>query len=121
MEIASVALLAPFLGERSLLREIEQAGGVGAWQPGGAAGNYARRLWRWLKQKPSWPPVVLGYGERDTYVQAHRLLAQTLPAEHVAVAPGGHAWPTWERLWREKVAEDMLAMLQSADDRAAQG
>jgi hypothetical protein len=27
------------------------------------------------------------------------LLAQSLPADSVAIIDGGHDWPTWTRLW----------------------
>lgn len=112
-ELAGVVLLAPFLGEGSLIREIERAGGLKDWQPGPAAGNYARKLWRWLKQKPASPPAILGYGGSDTYAPAHRLLAQALGPKHVAVAAGAHEWSTWRALWSEPLARGALAMLQS--------
>lgn len=110
-ELVGIVLLAPFLGDRSLLREIEQAGGLRGWRPGPVPGNYARGLWRWLKEKPALPPAILGYGDNDTYAPGHRLLGQVLGPERVAVAVGGHDWPTWRRLWSGHLVKGALAML----------
>jgi hypothetical protein len=34
-------------------------------------------------------------------VPALDLLAESLPAGHVARVPGGHRWKTWQALWEE--------------------
>ncbi len=46
------------------------------------------------------PVLYLAYGERDTFVQAHRLLNAILPAGQVFVDSGQHDWMTWKKLWR---------------------
>lgn len=48
---------------------------------------------------PAGPPVWLGFGREDRFADAHRLLAQALPAERHFDVPGGHDWPPWRALW----------------------
>jgi pimeloyl-ACP methyl ester carboxylesterase len=113
-------LMAPFLGNRSLVAEIADAGGVQAWQPGSIeqkdAGNqlwskdkdYDRRLWSWLKSygegrvaKASGLQIRLGYGTEDRFTASNRLLSTILPDNHVKTVPGGHEWEPWKALWTD--------------------
>jgi hypothetical protein len=60
-------------------------------------------LWHWLKDgsaRKGGRPVYLGYGQKDPYVMGHRLLAQTLPSEHVLTVPGGHDYASFKALWK---------------------
>lgn len=103
--VAGVLLLAPYLGDEALIREIRQAGGPRRWNPGNIhADDYPRRLWAWLKHdyadRSARLPIRLGYGEGDRFADAHRLLEELLPPEAVRAIPGGHDWKTWGRLWR---------------------
>lgn len=103
-DIAGMTLLAPYLGEASLLAEIASAGGLARWQPGArAADDYAGALWCWLQgyTRPdrALPELYLGFGEADKFASANRLLAHNLPPERVFTLPGGHDWRTWQRLW----------------------
>lgn len=103
--VAGLLLLAPYLGDASLIREIRMAGGARHWEPGAIAeDDYPRRLWAWLKREhsgePASIPIYLGYGKSDRFAQAHHLLAELLPKENVCALPGGHDWKTWDRLWR---------------------
>lgn len=98
-----LVLLAPFVGSRRLLAEIERAGGIGQWQPGPVPesvdrGNFQRELWRHLK---SWPDsgrgdsVWLAWGDRDRLRRAVPVLAPLLRGEQMLERPGGHAWSVW--------------------------
>jgi pimeloyl-ACP methyl ester carboxylesterase len=100
-EIDGLCLLAPYLGNRMVIAEIARAGGVAAWEPGTLAeSDEERRIWRFIKQRgPSSPDVYLGYGRDDRFAPAQALLGSALPARNVDVVPGGHEWPTWQRLW----------------------
>ena len=64
-----------------------------------------RTLWAWAharSQRTAAPPeIFLGFCEQDVFVEAHRLLASSLPAARVLTAPGGHRWPTWQALWKQ--------------------
>jgi pimeloyl-ACP methyl ester carboxylesterase len=99
-ELAGLCLLAPYLGNRMLLKEIAAADGLAAWNPAELAeADTERRIWRHLKAGGGSPPMYLGYGQEDRFSAAHRLLARELPAEAVDVIGGGHDWRTWTRLW----------------------
>ena len=65
-----------------------------------------RFMWRWLRERAlspnaPQPPLWIGYGESDRFVASNRLIAATLPPEHVLVTDGGHTWAPWQRLWGE--------------------
>ncbi|MBX3724685.1 MAG: alpha/beta hydrolase [Xanthomonadales bacterium] len=98
-----LVLLAPFLGNARLLREIESAGGIAAWQPGPSPqavdrGNFQRELWRHLQ---TWPvsgrgdSVWLAWGDRDRLRRAVPVIAPLLPPEQMLERAGGHAWTVW--------------------------
>ena len=102
--IAGVVLMAPYLGDREILHEIVQAGGVRKWQPGDDDDNdWQRLLWRWLKsydrQQDHLPPVYLGYGDDDPFAQGQGLLATLLPRDHVVVIEGTHSVDTVKEIW----------------------
>jgi len=102
--ITGIVLLAPFLGEREILAEIIQAGGVRRWDPGEYDDrDWQRLLWDWLKrydrQQDRLPPIYLGYGDDDGYAMGQGLLAAILPPEHVIVIPGTHSVATIRNLW----------------------
>jgi hypothetical protein len=100
-EIDGLCLLAPYLGNRIITREIEQASGVAAWEPGELAeDDDVRRIWRFIKTRRAHPvPLHLGFGRDDRFAESHRLMAAALPPESVDVVSGGHDWPTWRKLW----------------------
>jgi pimeloyl-ACP methyl ester carboxylesterase len=110
-DLDGLCLLAPYLGCRMLTREIAAASGLAAWPAGPAAeSDDERRIWRFIQaQHPlarrtaarPWysPPLYLGYGREDRFSDAHRLMAEALPAGAVDVVPGGHDLRTWTVLW----------------------
>lgn len=104
-EMDGLVLLAPYVGDTKLLDEIRAAGGVARWQAGPVpaqidGSNYQREIWRHLQ---SWTQpgaaraqrVWLAYGDHDRLGQARPLFEPILPADHVLVRPGGHAWVVW--------------------------
>lgn len=116
-EIAGVVTLAPYLGSDEVVNEVARAGGLRGWTPptlapfaGAPPAEVAdQHLWRWLKHNtlagtpgsPHGPrlPLFLSFGDSDRFVEAHRLVAEVLPAGQVAVASGGHDWPAWQAGW----------------------
>ena len=102
-QVDGIILLAPYLGDRPILREIAAAGGVGNWDPGPpqviGSDNWQHEMWRHLQTWADSPVrtrnVWLAYGERDRLRSAMPLLIPLLPPEHVLVRPGGHAWRVW--------------------------
>jgi pimeloyl-ACP methyl ester carboxylesterase len=110
-DLDGLCLLAPYLGSRMLTREIAAAPGLAAWSAGSAAdSDEERRIWRFIQTQhplarradahPWYPlPLYLGYGHEDRFADAHRLLAEALPAGAVDVVSGGHDLRTWTVLW----------------------
>ena len=103
--ISGLVLMAPYLGEKSLAREIEEAGGMTGWNADPAASHdFPRVLWQWLKQhlahNESRPSIYLGYGTGDKFAKENSLLAASLPPDRVFAIPGGHDWRTWRKIWR---------------------
>lgn len=113
-KVEGMLLLAPYLGDAKLIREIRAAGGAGRWEPGTIdVDDYPRQLWAWLKEeyasKAPRVPIYLGYGEADRFADAHRLLAELIPAERVRSIPGGHDWKTWRQLWQHFIHDTDVA------------
>lgn len=105
--ITGVIALAPHLGGRAILSDIEDAGGPGDWQPGDAGRDFERDLWVCLRDgldKPIW----LGWGESDRMARGNQLLAELLDDDQVLTRPGGHRWSVWLELW-----EDILPMVNT--------
>ncbi len=105
-EIERVFLLAPFLGTRGLIAEVEAGGGLQHWEAGEIGSrDHERALLEQIRRSPlgadDFPSIYLGYGDEDRYRGASILLASCLPRHHVTVTPGGHDWETWTVLWGE--------------------
>ena len=104
-DIAGVCLISPFLGYSGIIAEISAAGSLAAWDPGqfDPKKDWERMLWAWLKETVAAgkisTPIYLGYGDKDSFLPAHQLLAQILPADHVRRIPGGHDPETMVQLW----------------------
>jgi pimeloyl-ACP methyl ester carboxylesterase len=101
--VDGIVALAPYLGQRTLLKAIDDAGGPLAWAgrnpPRAGTDELDADIWRWLATRPAEPPVFLGAGRSDRFADAHRTMATLLPAERVREAEGGHDWPAWRALW----------------------
>jgi pimeloyl-ACP methyl ester carboxylesterase len=106
-DIQGVCLIAPFLGDKKILREIEAAGGVRNWVPGAydPDDDWQRMLWHWIQGEVRAggfdPPVDLFYGDQDSYVEGQRLLAAVLPPERVGTLEGRHDIATFKNLWHQ--------------------
>lgn len=110
-DIAGIYLIAPFLGTRPFLEEIETAGGVQRWDPGSDKANddWQRMLWRWMKAAVADQPdkkIYLGYGTGDPYKSGHHLLATLLPPDRVYAIDGGHDYQTFKTLWKMFLEND---------------
>ncbi|HEV2844676.1 MAG TPA: alpha/beta hydrolase-fold protein [Thermoanaerobaculia bacterium] len=114
-DVDGILLLAPFLGQEEVLREVEAAGGLPGWKAPGslAPEDFQRRLWSWLKRYEGRAegriPLYLGYGTRDSFARANGLLARELPPERVFTVEGGHDWKAWRALWERFVSTGALA------------
>lgn len=109
-----IVLLAPYLGDKALLKTIDAAGGVAAWNPGDVpavvdADNFQVELWRHLKTWSADPSkarnVWLAYGDRDRLRDAMPLLTPLLRPQQVSVRDGGHAWTVWSPATRDALTK----------------
>lgn len=112
-EIDGILALAPFVGSRPVLQEIAAAGGPAPWREAlrdqsraastdTGTDGLERELWTWLvdrRSDSSAPPVYLGCGRDDRFIEASQLVATLLPADRFSTAAGGHDWPAWRDLW----------------------
>ena len=104
-----LVLLAPYLGDRAILQEIADAGGVATWDAGPPqaidADNWQHEVWRhlqtWARDPDRARNVWLAYGDRDRLRRAMPLLEPLLRPEQILVRPGGHAWTMWSPAMRE--------------------
>ena len=91
-------LLAPYLGEARLIREMIEAN-AGAFP----RDDPVHAVWDWIArydpEHRALPRLYLGYGTHDRFAQANALLARRLPASQVRTVSGGHDWRTWKHLW----------------------
>lgn len=112
-DIKGVYLISPFLGYEEIIDEINNAGGIKAWEPGeyDPDDDWQRMIWHWLQQNSrnnTLPDFYLGYGTEDSFVQAHRLLESILPAENSHAIPGGHTVEVMKALWLVFLDENVL-------------
>ena len=121
-DIDGLVLLAPYLGERSVIEEIEAQGGIATWRspppsPQPDRQEWQRDVWRrvqaWSHDARRTRNVWLAYGDQDPLRMAQPLLAPLLPPGHVRTVSGGHSWAVWT-----PALHDILAT-QSAATAAA--
>jgi pimeloyl-ACP methyl ester carboxylesterase len=102
-EMNGLVLLAPYVGDRDLLEEIRDAGGVAQWNPGPVQEvnrkTWQRELWRhlqtWSRDPKQAQRVWLAYGDKDRLREAMPQLTSLLPPGQVLVRDGGHTWTVW--------------------------
>jgi pimeloyl-ACP methyl ester carboxylesterase len=113
-QVAGIVALGPYLGGDKAVARVREGGGLRQWTwPAGvpATGPIANedeadlRVWGWLQAQTAvpraagMPPLWLGYGVDDRFLETHRMLAAALPGENVTTRPGGHDWQAWKPLW----------------------
>lgn len=110
-EVDGLVILAPYLGDKTVIADVAGAGGAGgagglqSWVPPQDLPEAdLRRLWAWLqgyaRPDSGRPELYLAFGEGDRFASANRLLGDVLPRERVLTVSGGHTWRTWRRLWQ---------------------
>jgi pimeloyl-ACP methyl ester carboxylesterase len=112
-DISGLFLLAPYLGDGTLLKEISAVGGLAAWQPiVGTATNLDNEIWPKLKgyteSTKNSGRVFLGFGESDRFAATNRVFGRVLPTAQVVTVPGGHDWRTWRALWPKLLERSLL-------------
>ena len=105
--ISGLVLIAPYLGQPSLIEQIEAKGGVHSWRlqldhpPG-----IEEKAWIWIDDmvKPSCEenkPLILAVGLEDDFRRATELLAEFHTGSGLFTDNGGHNWKTWRSLWSD--------------------
>jgi pimeloyl-ACP methyl ester carboxylesterase len=100
-DVEGILLIAPYPATRDVLREMEEAGGLGRWHPViPPQGDLEREAWLWLAERaPGGPRVHCYFASGDRFAAGQRLMAQALAPDCVREVPGGHDWDAWRRLW----------------------
>jgi pimeloyl-ACP methyl ester carboxylesterase len=108
-DVDGMVAIAPYLGAQEMAEQISAEGGLRQWRAPAERpppDDIDGRLWRWLQRAvgsdATGPgrPLFLGYGIDDRFAYSDGVLAAALPSDRVYTAPGGHAWPVWQVLWR---------------------
>lgn len=121
-DIQGVCLISPFLGDEDIIEEILQSGGVQPWSPGNYSPDedWQRMFWHWIQTTVAVgqiPPVYLGYGRDDMYVEAQKLLATVLPESHLTRSDGGHDYQTFKALWLSFLDRNAFISQKSTGER----
>lgn len=109
-EIDGALLIAPFLGDPRLTRDIRNSGGLQKWEPLDPATAPSpqeaelRDMWRWLQSatKPGAkaPLLYVSHGTEDRFAPYAEVLTEVLPREQVMTMKGTHHWDTWLPLFQ---------------------
>jgi pimeloyl-ACP methyl ester carboxylesterase len=100
-DITGLVLLAPYMGPRDVVAEVQRAGGLCKYEAPPyeeSADGFARENFAWLRRMAcdeQQLAIWLAVGDSDRLLAADRLLSDALAPEHVFVLPGGHGWEVW--------------------------
>lgn len=119
-EVAGVIILAPYLGEGTLLDEMSRSGGLGRWLPAIVKGDQEQEIWLKLKEYAGGRAkgnarVFLGFGESDRFAATNQFFASTIATRQTVTVPGGHDWRTWRQLWPKLLEISNLSRTQGKD------
>jgi pimeloyl-ACP methyl ester carboxylesterase len=111
-DVDGLILLAPYLGDKQIVNEIEAVGGMRGWhQTELDKGDFQKEIWGLAKgyedNKTTADRLFLGYGLQDSFARSNSLLAREIPVDQVTTLPGSHNWPTW-RLLLANILENKL-------------
>lgn len=102
-QVDGIVLLAPYLGERSAIREIVASESLQNWNPEDSTmEDYEITVWTWIRDRDvgsTDTPLVLAYGLSDRMAGAYDELAPLIRPTAVYTREGGHKWTTWRPLW----------------------
>lgn len=111
-EIDGIVLISPYPATRDVLREMQAAGGLGAWKPViPPEGDLEREAWLWLAtSRTARAPVHCYFTSGDRFASGQRKMAEALDPGRVHELPGGHDWPAWRALWDEFLRESRTVL-----------
>lgn len=109
-DICGVVVLAPYLADEALTKELQQAGEIKNWQPKSAEKKVLEQklqsLWVWLKEQDSknlLKQIFLGYGKQDRYIEAMKILQSTLDKKNITAVEGKHGWIAGRKIWQQQL------------------
>jgi pimeloyl-ACP methyl ester carboxylesterase len=111
--VRGALLLAPFLADKKIVEEIENAGGLMKWSPAAPEKNdYQRAQLVWLKRyinrQGPLPRLSIGFGESDRFERSNRIVAAILPARDVFKTQGKHDWKTWRVVFEQFMKSGLM-------------
>jgi pimeloyl-ACP methyl ester carboxylesterase len=111
-DIEGIVLISPYPATREVLREMDEAGGLGQWKPViPPEGDLEREAWLWLAAScGARAPVHCYFASGDRFAPGQRRMAQAVAPERVREMPGGHDWSAWRALWSEFLANSKAAL-----------
>lgn len=122
--ICGVILLAPYLADESLAKELNGAGNIESWkskqtETTKVVKQNLRFIWEWLQQqalKNNLDQIYLGYGKSDKYQESISILHNMLDEENVVVIEGKHDWKTAHKIWQQQLSSrDKTGLLQTCN------
>lgn len=110
--ICGVVTLAPFVANEPLTKELQAVKNIQHWEPVPLDKDLVfeqklQFLWVWLKEqalKNKLDHIYLGYGDRDRYVEAIKLLQNILDKKNIVTVEGSHNWKTGQKIWRKQLS-----------------
>jgi pimeloyl-ACP methyl ester carboxylesterase len=106
-EVDEMFLLSPFVGEKELLAEIEQAGGLEKWESEvGTPRSKTEALQKmWIEIKRQWLsrsgppfPIALAVGKSDRLLASNQFFARSiLKPDQLIEIEGEHDWACWKQ------------------------
>jgi pimeloyl-ACP methyl ester carboxylesterase len=111
-DIEGIVLISPYPATRDVLREMDDAGGLGQWHPViPPEGDLEREAWLWLAaSRDGHPPVHCYFSSGDRFAPGQRRMAEAVAPERVREMPGGHDWSAWRALWAEFLVNSQAAL-----------
>lgn len=102
-DLDGLVLLAPYLGEKPIVDEVETAGGLRRWRREEVdMEGFPEDIWGMAKgyvdRQATVGRLFLGYGLQDSLARSNSLLARELPGDQVVTLAGAHDWTTWRLL-----------------------
>ncbi len=111
-DIEGIVLISPYPATRDVLREMDEAGGLGQWKPViPPEGDLEREAWLWLAaSRAGRAPVHCYFASGDRFASGQRRMAEALAPERVREMPGGHDWEAWRALWTQFLCNSKAAL-----------